>query len=110
MAEGGDAEQHLVVTKGAFSNVLSICTQVEQDGAVFPLTDVVTTELSAYYEAKGKAGFRVLALATRAVVAKEPISATTRREWSSRVFCSSSTRPRPTPPACSATSRRCMSK
>jgi len=70
MAEGGDAERHLVVTKGAFSNALSICTQVEQDGAVVPLTDVVTAELSAYYEAKGKAGFRVLALATRTVVAK----------------------------------------
>ena len=70
MAEGGDAERHLVVTKGAFSNVLSICTQVERDGAVCALTDVVTAELSAYYEAKGKAGFRVLALATRAVSAK----------------------------------------
>ena len=70
MAEGGDAERHLVVTKGAFSNVLSICTQVEHDGAVLALTDVVTAELSAYYEAKGKAGFRVLALATRTVSAK----------------------------------------
>jgi Mg2+-importing ATPase len=70
MAEGGDAERHLVVTKGAFSNVLSICTHVERDGAVLALTDVITAELSAYYEAKGKAGFRVLALATRAVSAK----------------------------------------
>jgi Mg2+-importing ATPase len=70
MAEEGDAEHHLVVTKGAFSNVLSICTQVEQDGAVLPLTDVVTAELCSYYEARGKAGFRVLALATRAVMAK----------------------------------------
>ena len=70
MAEGGDAERHLVVTKGAFLNVLSICTQVERDGAVCALTDAVTSELSAYYEAKGKAGFRVLALATRAVSAK----------------------------------------
>ena len=70
MAEGGDAERHLVVTKGAFSNVLSICTQVEHDGAVLHLTDVVNAELCAYYEAKGKAGFRVLALATRTVVAK----------------------------------------
>ena len=34
MTEGGDAARHLVVTKGAFSNVLSICTQVERDGAV----------------------------------------------------------------------------
>ena len=70
MAEGGDAERHLVVTKGAFVNVLSICTQVERDGAACALTDAVSSELSAYYEAKGKAGFRVLALATRAVSAK----------------------------------------
>ena len=70
MAEGGDAERHLVVTKGAFSNVLSVCTQVEHDGAVLALTDVLTAELAAYYEAKGKAGFRVLALATRTVSAK----------------------------------------
>jgi Mg2+-importing ATPase len=70
MAEGGDAERHLVVTKGAFSNVLSCCTQVEHDGAMLALTDTVAADLAAYYESKGKAGFRVLALATRAVVAK----------------------------------------
>ena len=70
MTEGEDAERHLVVTKGAFLNVLSICTQVERDGAACALTDAVTGELSAYYEAKGKAGLRVLALASRAVSAK----------------------------------------
>jgi P-type Mg2+ transporter len=46
MTEGGDAERHLVVTKGAFLNVLSICPQVERDGAVCVLTDAVTSELS----------------------------------------------------------------
>ena len=70
MAGDEDPGRHLVVTKGAFVNVLSICTQVDRDGAVCALTDAVTAELSAYYEAKGKAGFRVLALATRAVPAK----------------------------------------
>ena len=70
MAEGGDADRHLVVTKGAFSNVLSCCTQVEHDGTVLALTDTLTAELASYYESKGKAGFRVLALATRAVLAK----------------------------------------
>jgi Mg2+-importing ATPase len=70
MAEGGDADRHLVVMKGAFANVLSCCTQVEHDGAVLALTETVTADLAAYYESKGKAGFRVLALATRAVVAK----------------------------------------
>jgi P-type Mg2+ transporter len=70
MAEGGDADRHLVVTKGAFVNVLSICTQVERDGSVSALTGSVMADLSAYYEAKGNAGFRVLALATRAVSAR----------------------------------------
>ncbi len=70
MAEGGDADRHLVVTKGAFLNVLSICTRVERDGEVSELTDAFIAELSAYYEAKGNAGFRVLALATRAVSAR----------------------------------------
>ena len=70
MAESGGADQHLVVTKGAFANVLSVCTQVARDGGVVALTDAVIAELSAYYEAKGRAGFRVIALATRSVPAK----------------------------------------
>lgn len=70
MAEHGHAEQHLVVTKGAFSNVLSLCTQVAQAGTVLPLTDHLRTELTTHYEAKGRAGFRVLALATRTASAQ----------------------------------------
>ena len=70
MVEGGDAGRHLIVTKGAFLNVLSICTHVERDGAVCPLTDAIVSELSTYYEAKGEAGLRVLALASRVVSAK----------------------------------------
>ena len=70
MSEPGVPERHLVVTKGAFSNVLSICTHVQWDGATLPMTKVVTAALSAYYEAQGKAGFRVLALATRTFSAK----------------------------------------
>ena len=34
--QGGDAERHLVVTKGAFSNVLAVGTQVEHDGRCSP--------------------------------------------------------------------------
>jgi Mg2+-importing ATPase len=71
MAEEGNTDRHLVVTKGAFANVLAICTQVQQGSAVLPLTHALAAEVSAYYEAKGKEGFRVLALATRTVVAKE---------------------------------------
>jgi len=70
MAEDGDAGRHLVVTKGAFSNVLALCTRVAREGADVALTDNVSGELAAYYEAKGAAGFRVLALATRRVQAQ----------------------------------------
>jgi hypothetical protein len=31
-----------------------MCTHVERDGAVCPLTDAIISELSTYYEAKGK--------------------------------------------------------
>ena len=70
MAEGNDAARHLVVTKGAFSNVLAICTQVARDGADAPLDGGARAELSAFYEAKGRAGFRVLAVATRELAAR----------------------------------------
>ena len=53
IAEGGDVEQHLVVTKGAFANVLSVCTQVERDGAVLALTDAIST-LSVVLRAEGE--------------------------------------------------------
>ncbi len=79
MTEQGGAA-HLVVTKGAFLNVLSICTQVERDGAVCALTDGIISELSAFYEAKGKAGLRVLALASRAVSAKRAYQRDDERE------------------------------
>ncbi len=70
VAEESDTDRHLVVTKGAFANVLGICTHVQQGDAVVPLTNALAAEASAYYEAKGREGFRVLALATRTVAAK----------------------------------------
>ena len=69
------------------------------------LTDAATAELSAYYEAKGKAGLpRARARDACRRRPRRPIGATTRRRWSSPASCSSSTRPRPTRRACSATS------
>ena len=111
MAEGGDAERHLVVTKGAFSNVLSVCTQVEHDGAVLALTDVVTAELCRVLRGERQGGLsRARARDAYRRQPRAPTSATTRRRWSSPASCSSSTRPRPTPRACSATSRSCTSR
>jgi len=71
LAVDGDASRHLIVTKGAFANVLAICSSVDRDGVSVPLTTDSHEQLEAFYRAKGEAGFRVLAVATRRVAAKE---------------------------------------
>jgi Mg2+-importing ATPase len=74
LAADGDAAQHLLVTKGAFDNVLAICSSVDHDGVNVPLTTDARKQLEAFYQAKGEAGFRVLAVATRKVAAKDRYS------------------------------------
>ncbi len=70
VAEDGNSTQHLIVTKGAFSNVLDSCTLIERDAVDIPLTSEMRAELDAVFEAKGAEGFRVLAVATRRVAVK----------------------------------------
>ncbi|HHZ07973.1 MAG TPA: magnesium-translocating P-type ATPase [Rhizobiales bacterium] len=62
--------RNLVVTKGAFENVLAVCTSVAADGGEFALDEALRSELAALCTARGQAGFRVLAVASRAVEAR----------------------------------------
>jgi Mg2+-importing ATPase len=71
VAEDGEASRHLIVTKGAFTNALAICSMLERDGVDHPLTAELRHELEAFYRVKSEAGFRVLAVATRGVAAKD---------------------------------------
>jgi len=70
VAEDDAPAAHLIVIKGAFSNVLEICSSLERDGVEEPLDAARRAELEAVVKAKGAQGFRVLALATRRVAAK----------------------------------------
>ncbi len=70
VAESATPGNHLIVTKGAFAAVLDSCTAFDRDGAEVPLDQAVRANLDAIFKAKGEAGFRVLALATRRVAAK----------------------------------------
>jgi Mg2+-importing ATPase len=70
VAEDAAPGQHLLVTKGAFANVLDICTGVDRDGATAPLDEAARADLEAVFKAKGEQGCRVLALATRSVLAQ----------------------------------------
>ena len=57
--------------KGAFVNVLSVCTALARAGAQVPLDDNLRERLESYYREKGAEGFRVIALATKRVPAQE---------------------------------------
>jgi Mg2+-importing ATPase len=61
------ADRHLIITKGAFGNVLGICTRVERDGQVVALDDAERARLESWFGTQGAQGLRLLALATRQV-------------------------------------------
>jgi Mg2+-importing ATPase len=60
------AERHLMITKGAFCNVLSVCTHAASEGGVVPLVEL-RDALQHRFEQYGAEGHRVLGLAVRDV-------------------------------------------
>ena len=95
LAVDADAAQHLIVNKGAFANMLAICSSVDRDGANVPLTTDLHERLKAFYRAKGEAGFRVLAVATRKVTAKDHYDRDDEREMAFAGFLVFSDPPKP---------------
>jgi Mg2+-importing ATPase len=70
LAVPDDGATHLVVTKGALANVLDACATVATSDTEQPLDAPRRATLEAIGAAKGEAGLRVLALATRRVAAR----------------------------------------
>jgi len=62
--EGGGRR---LITKGAFADVMAICTQLRTEGAVRPLDAERRASIEALFQAQGEAGFRTLAVAERPV-------------------------------------------
>ncbi|QIP15120.1 magnesium-translocating P-type ATPase [Spirosoma aureum] len=61
-------EQRFFVTKGALSNILDVCSQVEsQPGQSKPINDSVRRSIEARFAAYCQAGYRVLGLAYKVV-------------------------------------------
>ncbi|MBY0510326.1 MAG: magnesium-translocating P-type ATPase [Rhodospirillaceae bacterium] len=86
VAEDATPTEHLFVTKGAFANVLDICSSLNRAGAEVPLDAKQRSELDAVFEAKGREGFRVLALATKKVAAKADYGRDDERDMTFRGF------------------------
>jgi P-type Mg2+ transporter len=60
----------LVITKGSFNAILSICTKLSTAGKIKSIDAAMKRQLLAQLDKSGKEGFRVLALATREVPLK----------------------------------------
>ncbi|MCL6708319.1 magnesium-translocating P-type ATPase [Pseudomonas sp. R2.Fl] len=69
VAETAAPDRHLLVSKGAFANILEICTRVADGASVAPLDEAARAKLEAVFRRESDKGFRVLALATRDVPA-----------------------------------------
>jgi len=70
VAQGPAPAGHLLVTKGAFANVLEACTRIASGAGEAALDDASRARLEAVVATKGTEGLRVLALATRAFEAR----------------------------------------
>jgi len=70
VAESERPGRHLIITKGAFPEVLAICTSVDAGDAQVPLDEGQRAKLATAFETAGRDGFRVLALASRDVEAR----------------------------------------
>lgn len=65
-----DPAFHRLISKGAFANILAACSLVNRSGAEQPLDDQARRDLTAYFQAKSEAGFRVLGVAERRMRAR----------------------------------------
>jgi len=59
------AEPPLLIVKGAFEDVLALCTSYEGAGQVLPLDSPARARMQARFEALGREGFRVLGVALK---------------------------------------------
>jgi Mg2+-importing ATPase len=67
VAPAAEPASHLIITKGAFDNVLAICRTVSRGGRELPLDDATRESLAGFFRDKGAEGYRVLAVASRTV-------------------------------------------
>jgi Mg2+-importing ATPase len=74
---------HLMITKGAFANVLAVCTQVARGPAIAALDAGERARLERWFREQGASGSRVLGLATRSV---EPRAAYTHEDEAGMCF------------------------
>jgi P-type Mg2+ transporter len=59
--------EHILITKGALDNILSVCNSLQSGDVVNPLDATIRAEIEQRYSEWSEKGFRVLGLATKMV-------------------------------------------
>lgn len=62
-----DGDKRLIVAKGAPEEIFRVCSQVDRNGVIGPLTDAIREQVEGIYKAQSVGGFRTLAVCYRAV-------------------------------------------
>jgi Mg2+-importing ATPase len=70
VAEPAIPAKHLVITKGAFDEVVATCTTIATAAGDRPLDEPARLRLEEFFRARGEEGRRVLAVATRSLPAQ----------------------------------------
>lgn len=65
------AQNQLLICKGAVEEMISVCSQIEEHGQIQPLSEVRRNELLALANDYNQQGFRVLALGVRELTEQE---------------------------------------
>jgi Mg2+-importing ATPase len=76
-------EQRMLITKGALSNVLAVCSQARDESGLVPLDPERQTQIERRFAVWSKHGFRVLGIATKPV---PPQPAYTREDEHDLIF------------------------
>lgn len=61
----------ILICKGAVEEILRLCTQVEENGKVMPITDHVRMEVAALTKRMNEEGLRVIAIAYKLIESKK---------------------------------------
>lgn len=70
VAEHDAPGRHRLITKGAYAQVLDVCARLAVNGRELTLDNTQRQRLDAYFRRCGEDGYRVLAVATRALEAR----------------------------------------
>lgn len=93
--DDGDAQTRLLIVKGAYDQILEVCTSVAKAGADTPLDETARADLDARYAAFGRAGLRALALAAHRVPLKNDYTRDDERDMVLMGFLTFSDPPKP---------------